>query len=274
MPETGRVGLDEAGDLFSAARDLVLAAACAAHAKRPYFAGRKPARAIDYVRHVNLAAPEAGSFVVVLESALPSTMFSQVASSDVSADEPFERTALVTLATAALSVQQAIEWSTARGSVDRFSEDVEAGVNANYCDALASMLEQGPGRDVTLRFSWSPCRPLQRELPAQLRFAKHEAGVLRAASKYLKDRAPMSGFELVGQIVKLETAAPTQGGTVTVAGLVDETIRQVQLDLSASDYQRAVQAHQVEQIVSVEGELVKDGRSFRLHNARMFSVIS
>jgi hypothetical protein len=38
VPESGRVGLDEAGVLFSATRDLVLAAACSAHTHRAYFA--------------------------------------------------------------------------------------------------------------------------------------------------------------------------------------------------------------------------------------------
>src|SRR5204862_7487798 len=100
VPESGRVGLDEAGVLFSAARDLVLAAACSAHTRRAYFPRRKPQRAVDYVRHVNLAAPEAGSFVVVLESPLPAPFGQQQAlglGGEPAEDEPFERTVLVTL---------------------------------------------------------------------------------------------------------------------------------------------------------------------------------
>lgn len=276
-PESGRVGLDEAGVLFSAARDLVLAAACSAHTHRPYFARRKPQRAMDYVRHVNLAAPEAGSFVVVLESPLPSPFGQQqtLETGEVpSEDEPFERTALLTLATAAVTVQKSIEISTARGSVERFSDDVRAGVNANYCDALATILERGPGRDTALAFSWSTSRPVGRAIPPRLVFSKNEAPVLRAASKFLKERAPVPDFELVGQVVRLKALAPAQGGNVTIAGLVDDSIRQVQFSAGPDDYQRAIEAHQHERIVSVEGELIRDGRSFRLNNPHMFSVAS
>jgi hypothetical protein len=105
-------------------------------------------------------------------------------------------------------------------------------------------------------------------------FSKNEAPVLRAAARFLKERAPVSDFELIGQVVKLEALAPAQGGSVTVAGLVDDAVRQVQFSAGADDYQRAIEAHQHQRIVSVEGELVKDGRSFRLNNPRMFSIAS
>ena len=275
VPESGRLGLDEAGILFSATRDLVLAAACSAHTHRAYFPRRKPQRAIDYVRHVNLAAPEAGSFVVVLESPLLSP-FSQQQVLKIGGppieEEPFERAALLTLASAGMTVQKSIEISTARGSVERFAEDVEAGVNANYCDSLASMLEAGPGRDVSIAFSWSPSRPTAVTIPRRLVFSKNEAPVLRAAAKFLKERAPVAEFELTGQVIRIEAADVALGGDVTIAGIVDDSIRQVQVSLDPRDYQRAIEAHRHQRVVSMEGELIKDRRSFRLSNPRMFSV--
>jgi hypothetical protein len=125
---------------------------------------------------------------------------------------------------------------------------------------------------VSIAFSWSTSRPTARAIPPRLSFSKNEAPVLRAAARFLKERAPVTGFELTGQVVRLEALALAQGGNVTVAGLVDDSIRQVQFSAGTDDYQRAIEAHRYERIVSVEGELVKDGRSFRLNNPRMFSV--
>lgn len=70
-----------------------------------------------------------------------------------------------------------------------------------------------------------------------------------------------------------QSAAPTAGGEVTIAGLVDGGIRQVFVSLAGDDYQRAVQAHHQELEVSVEGELVREGRSYRLGNPRMFAIV-
>jgi hypothetical protein len=96
---------------------------------------------------------------------------------------------------------------------------------------------------------------------------------LRAATRYLKERAPIAGFELTGTVIRLQSAAPMAGGEVSIAGLVDGGIRQVLVSLGGDDYQRAMHAHHQELEVSVEGELVREGRSYRLGNPRMFAVV-
>ena len=272
VPDSGRMGLEEASTLFSATRDLVLAAACSAHTRRPYFPNRKPLRAMEYVRKVRLAAPEAGSFVVVLESPVAPVLSTAPTVLEPVA-EPFERAVVLMLATAGAQARQAIGEATATGSLDRFADAVQAGVNANYCDALVRLLEEDDGRNVVLSFSWAPSRPIHVAAPSRLAFSRTDAEILRAATRYLKERAPIAGFELSGAVTRLQSAAPTAGGEVTIAGLVDGGIRQVFVSLTGDDYQRAVQAHHQELEVSVEGELVREGRSYRLGNPRMFAIV-
>jgi hypothetical protein len=272
VPDPGRMGLEEASVLFSATRDLVLAAACSTHSRRAYFPNRKPLRAMEYIRKVRLAAPEAGSFVVVLESPVAPAMSAAPTPPDPFA-EPFERAVVLMLATAGARVRQSVGEATATGSLDRFADDVQAGVNANYCDALVRLLEEDDGRNVLLTFSWASSRPVQGIVPSQLAFSRTDAEVLRAAARYLKERAPITGFELSGAVTRLQSAAPTAGGEVTIAGLVDGGIRRVFVSLAGDDYQRAVQAHHQELEVSVEGELVREGRSYRLGNPRMFAIV-
>lgn len=272
VPETGRMGLDEASTLFSATRDLVLAAACSVHARRPYFPHRKPPHAMEYLRKVRLAAPEAGSFVVVLESPVAPALAVPEGSSDPMA-EPFERAACVMLATAGARVRESISEATATGSVDGFAQAVQAGVNANYCDALVRLLEEDDGRNVAMSFSWASSRPVSDAVPSRLAFARSDAEILRVAAHYLKERVPIAGFELSGPIVRLQSAAPTTGGEVTIAGIVDGGIRQVLVSLGGDDYQMAVQAHHQQLPVSVEGELTREGRSYRLAQPRLFAVM-
>jgi hypothetical protein len=272
VPDPGRMGLEEASTLLSATRDLVLAAACSTHTRRAYFPNRKPLRAIEYIRKVRLAAPEVGSFVVVLESPVAPAL-STAPAEPAPLVEPFERSVIVMLATAGARVRQSIGETAATGSLDRFADAVQAGVTANYCDALARLLEEDEGRNVVLSFSWAPARPLQGPAPSRLTFSRPDAEILRAATRYLKERAPISGFELSGAITRLQSAAPTAAGEVTIAGLVDGRIRQVSMSLAGDDYQRAVQAHHQELEVSVEGELVRDGRSYHLHNPSMFASV-
>ena len=120
--------------------------------------------------------------------------------------------------------------------------------------------------------AWS-ARTTAARAPSQLAFSRTDAEILRAATRYLRERAPIAGFELSGTITRLESAAPTTGGEVTIAGLVDGGVRQVVVALGGEDYQRAVHAHHQELEVNVEGELVREGRSYRLGNPRMFVVV-
>jgi hypothetical protein len=177
------------------------------------------------------------------------------------------------IATSGARVRESIGEATVTGSLTGFAQAVQAGVNANYCDALVRLVEDDDGRNVVMSFSWAPSRPVPDAVPSRLAFSRSDAEILRVAARYLKERVPIAGFELTGPIVRLQSAAPTAGGEVTIAGIVDGGIRQVQVLLGGDDYQIALQAHHQELAVSVEGELTRDGRSYRLAQPRLFAVM-
>lgn len=145
--------------------------------------------------------------------------------------------------------------------------------SANYCDALVRLLEEDDGRNVAMSFSWASSRPVSDAVPSRLAFARSDAEILRVAAHYLKERVPIGGFELTGPIIRLQSPAPASGGEVTIAGIVDGGIRQVLVSLGGDDYQIAVQAHHQQLPVSVEGELMREGRSYRLAHPRLFAVM-
>jgi hypothetical protein len=122
-------------------------------------------------------------------------------------------------------------------------------------------------------FSWASSRPVPDTVPSRLAFARSDAEILRVAAHYLKERIPIAGFELAGPIVRLQSAASMSGGEVTIAGILDGGIRQVLVSLGGDDYQMAVQAHHQQLPVSVEGELMRERRSYRLAHPRLFAVM-
>ena len=72
--------------------------------------------------------------------------------------------------------------------------------------------------------------------------------------------------------MKLERTDGSPSGRVTVAGVVDEHLRKVLLELPSLEYELAIEAHRVEQPVFCEGELVREGRSYVLRNPRAFRI--
>ena len=77
---------------------------------------------------------------------------------------------------------------------------------------------------------------------------------------------------LNGPVVKLERGEEEDIGRVTIIGFVDDQPRKVLLELTDSDYHKAIQAHEDGQTIYCVGELVRSGRSFLLKNPRDLSI--
>lgn len=87
----GRLGLARAGQVLDRTRELLTAAACSVVAPRALHGAKRPGAATDWIEQLQLAAPEAGSFVLKVVSDVPPALEPQ--GSLLLDDEPFGRRA-------------------------------------------------------------------------------------------------------------------------------------------------------------------------------------
>jgi hypothetical protein len=100
--------LEQAVAFVERSRDMVLAAACAAITKRPYFATRKPTRATEYLSRVRMGQTERGSYVLtILSPVAPELVAECQLPLDLEMPEPYERQVTRTLAEALAAMAQA-----------------------------------------------------------------------------------------------------------------------------------------------------------------------
>src|SRR5262249_40239707 len=132
------VPLDEGATFIQKAKDMMLAAACAAVNPRVYYPSRKPAQAMDYIRRARLGQTEPGSFIVTILSPVPPSL-ADPSGHFIALEEPYERQVTRVLAGALDSVRRAAEDAASTGQVNGFIQAVPSGVSANLCDALAGM---------------------------------------------------------------------------------------------------------------------------------------
>ena len=97
--------------------------------------------------------------------------------------------------------------------------------------------------------------------------------LLKEASRLFKETEPREEFALFGVVVKLDRRPGADSGEVTINSVMEERPRKVVLELTDPDYQTAIRAHQEMIPVSCTGELVKEGKSFRLRNPRQFQLL-
>ncbi len=264
----GTVPIDDGGRVVQHARDMMLAAACAAVERRGYFATRKPTQAVEYVRKVRLGQTERGSYVLTLHSRVPPALQPQMSSAgEQDDDEPFERQVTRTLAQSLAEVRAAAEQAAATADLCAFEQAVRLGVSANLCDAIVGMAGQDDLSDVEVRLTWARTRPGPPQTPHNVVFSADALPVIAEAGRLLKERAPLEVSEVDGFVVHLDHEPdPASPGRITLQGVVEGRLRKISVELRTEDYQQAVEAHRAFEKVRYNGELVREGRTFVLRN--------
>ena len=265
----GSIALNDGLLLCESARNMLMAAACAAVEPQVYYTPNKPARARAYLGQVGLGQTERGSFIITLLS--PLDLASEALQPRLFSDEPngFGRRVTTTLTDA---LQSLLDWAE-RQKLPRDSDNLEQvtkrGVSANLCEALVEMNKSGQDTGLEINLAWSavdtrPNVPSTFVVPARTIPAIQELG------KYLKSLA-RPNYKLEGQIKELRRLDDASGGgQVGIEAAIDGVKRKILVRLSGADYDKAADAHAHRAIVSCVGELVRTGRSYELQGARDF----
>lgn len=268
----GSITLESGVELVQQSRDALLAAACSASSPRRAFRAGGNKEASDYLQKVRLGQTEQGSFVVALLSPVPPALEQSNQSSlwPELAEEPFERKVTRTFSEAVRAVRHAIS-DVGRGSgIEAFERVVENGVSANLCDALAKLIGDGDGLDVSL--SWAQTRPTPERRHREV-FQESEAETLREAARLLREKEPRPNERLEGFVTRLARGPNAKEGAVTLKALVDDTFKSVRVDLAPQLYADAVKAHNSRQRLSVEGDLERQGQRWRLNAPRHLQTL-
>ena len=264
----GTISLEQGHQLISQARSQLLAAACSAVSAKQYFASRKPSQATDYINRARLAQSERGSYVIAVRSPVP-PHFNFEEDDEIT---PFSRRAVETLA---LGLSTLIDASNAalRDLSPNREEMAAKGVSANLCDAMATMLT-GSRRSVEVTFSYASTRTSALPTPRTARFFSELSPVITEIGRDLRETATREDFELLGFVTDLSRRPSEDLGTATIQALVDNQSRRIELQADQSDYETLARANTQKKPIACVGELLKEqGRTFRLRNARSFTVV-
>ena len=259
----GTLPIEEHAQIAQKARDLMLAAACAAMEKRPVWHKRKPAGAMEHVRRVRIGQSERGSYIITVMTRVTPAL--KTNGQLFEPETPYDRRVTETLAQSLLALAGAAEQAALSQKMEAFDEAIALGVNSNLCDAVVGLWGGDEvQRNLEFSFSWSPTRPVAANEVARVNFTSDRVPLIREAGQLMRERAPLTDFELSGPVVRLERADGAAVGKVTVVGIVDDRQARVVLELGDPEYQMAVTAHGEGRTISVNGTLQREGRGYVL----------
>jgi hypothetical protein len=265
--DDGSVSLDAGVKIVENARDMLLAAACAARSRQVIYRPGANREAVDYMRRVKLGQTEHGSFIVTLLAPVPPLL--PAAQLPLDADwvglerEPMERQVTIGLTEALDASRQAAELALS-GDGDAFDEAVSAGVSVNLCEAVAGLIEES-GSELDISISWARTRPML-EPRRKVIFSQNDASILREAARTFRQRQPRPDVSLYGWVNKLRREQDEADGVVTFKVAVDEKIQSVRATLDQGSYEMAVEAHGAKKPVLVTGDLRRVGERWQLDN--------
>ena len=274
LPETaedGSVPVAVGAALFQESRNLLLAAACSvSRPQRAFRAGRNQ-EAINYMNTVRLGQTEQGSFVANVLSPVPPNLIGQAELSTGLPPEPFARKAVRRLVSGLRSAKEAVASVDRGDDISAFEQKVSQGVSANLCDAVANLLNYDNRKSLDVSVSWSLIRQ-PPESRSQVVFEESDLLVLREASRILKDRQERPNEHIDGYVYALARGQAEHQGRVTLKGVVDGEMRSIRVDFAPPDYSRITEAHDQRRVVSLEGDLRRDGQRWVLDNPRDLEV--
>lgn len=273
--DDGSLPLDKGVDIIKQSRDALLAAACAVSKPQRVFRAGSNQEAKSYLESVRLGQTERGSFVVSLLSPVPPSLAETGAGTQIPLwpeiqEEPFERRVTRTFMTALREMKFAISQVDSGEGISAFDERVARGVSSNLCAAVASLIKDGEGLDVST--SWALTRP-GPEAVHRVSFVPDDAATLEEAARELKNREPRANEKLEGPVTRLTRGPDAEEGQVTIQAWIDDKPTSVRVDFGSADYGQIVSAHNERKIVSLTGDLDREGARWVLKNPRSLDVI-
>jgi hypothetical protein len=270
--DDGSVRVDSGVEIISQARNLLLAAACAAKDPRSSYRAGKIKDAADYMDRVRLGQTEQGSFVVTMLAPVPPALESadQLSLWPTISDEPFDRLVTRRLADGLQAARTAAEAAVRGEGVEAFERAVPKGVSANLCEALATLIDRGQGLDVSL--TWAKTRPTP-EPRRKIEFSVSEAPLFKEAARLFRSMEPRPDERLIAFVVRADRKPDEEVGHATLSAFLDGQPVSIRADLEDQSFSTAVTALDGKTPIAVTGDLRRRGQRWQLENVRDLMVL-
>jgi hypothetical protein len=270
--DDGSIRVDNGVEIVHRSRDMLASGACAAiETRRAYHLGKVQV-AQDYMRRVRLGQTEHGSFVVALLAPIPPalSLSAQIPFWPEMGEEPYERQVTRVLSQSLRAAQDAIMASNRGDGASAFNEAVSSGVSANLCEAVASIIDQANSAEISVTWAKTRPAPIARE---QVVLSKTDGEILREAARQFLLKEPRRDERIIGYVTNLRRQEDQFDGRITIKAIVDGKAKSLIADLSKTEYEIALRAHEIQAPITILGDIETEGQRWRLRDGRDIRII-
>lgn len=275
---SGLIPWRQGQELIEAARATLIAGAKAFMEPARQYSNRFGPFASRYLDAVLMGQTAPGSYVVT--ALVPAEAHVPLRSRQVEGlglpgiDVATGREVTDVLARALEATVEAIDHYRNTASLSAFQAGVSNGVSYELSDALRALATESDGADITIEWNRGAARVTLVDEPhtdpvSSFTFQPGDAPILERAKAQLHVAATPARETVQGRVHLL--TRKDAGGPGVVG--IDDGRRKYRLRLEGDDdYHRAVQAHDADDLVTISGELSREGNLTWIYSARLLSV--
>lgn len=274
LSKDGTLPLGYASKLISGLKDLLVAAACVEENPLPFYK-KATKNAYNYADNCRFAQTKAGSFIITIESILPT--YSQLELFDSEYAEPFSRRVIKRIQKGIGYVEQSVN----EGEISIITDTYKYGLNANMCEALLKLKFEQFDVDLEYYVDWSKNFPKPKDVPKIAKITGNKAyGFIESAAKILRDSDESVKRDIVGKVVRLtaldledEENDNSANRYITIQTLINDKSLKVNIPLSIEDYKLACDAHRDNKDVKIHGIIERVGNRWQLMSPERFQIL-
>ncbi len=270
--DDGSIRIDDGIAIFSEAKAMLEAAACAATGQRSVYRAGSIKDASQYMKRVKIGQTEQGSFIATLLAPVPPNleMRQQMEMWPQYEDEPYDRKVTRKLAESLLQVAKLGDLKAGESTIKAVDISVAHGASANLYEALVGLIEAGG--NIGISITWASTRPTP-EKRCLIGFREESVELYKEAARVLRQREPYPDVKLLGFVTGLNRGPEVTEGRVTIKTIVDGKATSVFSRLDGEQYQTALRAHERQLSVSLIGDLTRRGERWAVEAPRDLYIL-
>lgn len=272
--QRGDLALEDGLRILDGAKRSLLAAACSVVSPVSYHPRMSRTEATQFLDSCRLLQTERGSFTVAIACPMRAV---EEQKRLFGLDAPFARRTTELLMRSLVELAQALETDNVASLYE--AEANRPVISANLCDAILRMQPPDEKSQLSISVTWSGMRPPAgaTSVCQEVTFQHDDFPILEDVYNRLRP-APAPAESLFAAYVDALNGYPSsdgrmQGETRFMLVHEEESIR-AKTELSADDYQKAVEAHRAVKLVKFLGVLHLGRRIHRITGVRNFTIMT
>ncbi|EES48991.1 hypothetical protein [Clostridium botulinum] len=271
LSNDGRIPLEYGANVIEGLKKLVLSAIFNEEYPQPFFL-RHSKKSQEQLWKYKLAQTQVGSYIFNIEIDNEIDNGEQLEFNDneqIEVSLSQERKVIKRIQNGILKIKE-------NNIEELFKNSYKRGLNANMCDALLNLQMENYDIKIESKVEWSDLLPKPNDVKEKVILESNDFYKVKILSEKYKETKSVE-HTIMGKIIRLSNRKDSHGNSIerniVIQTEIEGKSKNIKIELSDDDYKIACEAHKQDKDVLINGEILKQGKSWIMINYKKFKIL-